>query len=246
MRRLGLFVCIATLSLLGWSGCTGETHSTADAGTQPVSGGGGGQNGGAGGGGTGTGGSATAGDANTGGDGADTGIGNPDSGDVSDGAGGTDGGATPPSGGKGPFVCNHVVGLFTTSQWYFEGGFEQSVGDANWQIMWQKYSYITLWANPDSEMKFPSVKEIDILTMSRAPNNMLCKNNNDPWTVVAPSVDQAIQTVADKSGGLVVVGPKYYVPDCNTSYSFPNDTDFTKSADTFIANTLAAYYKAHP
>ncbi len=110
----------------------------------------------------------------------------------------------------------------------------------------KKWEALLTQAVATVQMKFPSVKEIDILTMSRAPNNILCKNNNDVWTVVAPTVDQAIQNVADQSGGLVVVGPKYYVPDCATSYSFPNDTDFTKSADTFIAQTLAAYYKAHP
>ena len=96
------------------------------------------------------------------------------------------------------------------------------------------------------EMKYPSAREIDLLTMSRAPGNVMCPNNNDPWTVVGSYVDQAIQAVASASGGFVVVGPQYFVPDCKTSYSVANDTDFTTSAATAIAQMIAPYYVAHP
>jgi hypothetical protein len=96
------------------------------------------------------------------------------------------------------------------------------------------------------KMKYPSAKEIDIWTMARAPNNMLCPNNNDVWTTVPPYEDAAYDAVAAASGGLVVVGPKYFVPDCKTSWSFPNDTDFTTPASNYIAMTIASYYVAHP
>jgi hypothetical protein len=39
--------------------------------------------------------------------------------------------------------------------------------------------------------KYPSAKEIDILTMGRAPNNMLCSNNNDVDTIIQPYEDAA-------------------------------------------------------
>lgn len=277
--------------LLAWPACAGSPSPQSNDAGPSISGTGG--SGGAGSGGTSAGSGGGAGGDGSGGGRVDAGVSGVDVGGADNGATGPDvRDAATTTTGRGPFVCNHVLGLFTTSQWYFEGGFEKAVGDANWQIMWQKYSYVTLWADPNSDrwrlpvqspcatnsdrpdrvllvahaemtdqqkwetlltqavatiqMKYPSVSEIDILTMSRAPNNVECKNNSDPWTVVAPSVDQAIQNVADKSGGLVVAGPKYYVPDCATSYSFPNDTDFTKSADTFIAQALATYYKQHP
>jgi hypothetical protein len=94
--------------------------------------------------------------------------------------------------------------------------------------------------------KYPSAKEIDILTMGRAPNNMLCSNNNDVDTIIQPYEDAAYDAVAAASGGFVVVGPKYYVPDCDTSYIFANDSDYTTTAANAIATQMAAYYVAHP
>jgi hypothetical protein len=94
--------------------------------------------------------------------------------------------------------------------------------------------------------KYPSVKEIDILTMGRAPNNMLCANNNDVDTVIAPYEDAAYEAVAAASNGLIKVGPKYYVPDCENSYIFANDTDYTTTAANYIATEVSAYYIAHP
>jgi hypothetical protein len=94
--------------------------------------------------------------------------------------------------------------------------------------------------------KYPTAKEIDILTMGRAPNNMLCSNNSDVDTIIAPYEDAAFQAVADASNGLVKVGPKYYVPDCETSYIFANDSDYTTTAANYIATEVATYYVAHP
>ena len=96
------------------------------------------------------------------------------------------------------------------------------------------------------QMTFPSAKEIDLLTMGRAPGNMMCPNNSDPSTVVGAYFDQALQALADASNGLIKVGPKYYVPDCNNSYIFANDTDYTTTAANFIAIQNAMYYAAHP
>jgi hypothetical protein len=94
--------------------------------------------------------------------------------------------------------------------------------------------------------KYPSAKEIDILTMGRAPKNMQCANNNDKYTIISPAEDAAFQAVADASGGMVKVGPQYFVPDCTNSYEFANDTDYTVSASNALAVQLATYYMAHP
>jgi len=94
--------------------------------------------------------------------------------------------------------------------------------------------------------KYASAKEIDILTMGRAPGNMLCANNSDIDTIIAPYEDAAYEAVAAASNGLVKVGPKYYVPDCATSYIFANDSDYTTSAANSLAMQVATYYAAHP
>jgi hypothetical protein len=94
--------------------------------------------------------------------------------------------------------------------------------------------------------KYPSAKEIDILTMGRAPNNMLCSNNSDLATIIPAIEDAAYAAVGAASNGMVVVGPKYYVPDCNNSYIFANDSDYTSTAADYIAMEMATYYVAHP
>jgi hypothetical protein len=93
---------------------------------------------------------------------------------------------------------------------------------------------------------YPTAKEIDLLTMGRAPGNMMCPNNSDADTVVGAYFDDAIAAISDASNGLVKVGPKYYVPDCNNSYIFANDTDYTTTAANAIAIQNGAYYAAHP
>ena len=55
------------------------------------------------------------------------------------------------------------------------------------------------------QAKFPGIKEIDLMTMLRAPNNMSCGSTE---TVVQPFIDEAIATVAAKYPGLVEIAPK--------------------------------------
>jgi hypothetical protein len=221
-----------------------------------------------------------------------------------------EGGAT----SAGPFTCNLVIGLFTTSQWFsgmMPGGASKTflmdgVDATRWEGKQTKYAYIEKWLDPTNsvwslpltnpcttnsgtpdrivfvgfspgipadqdyqmyssestteagwvmllnsviatiKMKYPSVKEIDILTMGRAPNNVLCSDNNDVDTIIEPYEDAAYQEVAADSNGFIIVGPKYYVPDCATSYIFANDSDYTTTAANAIATQVAAYYVAHP
>lgn len=61
------------------------------------------------------------------------------------------------------------------------------------------------------QVKFPGVKEIDLMTMLRAPNNVSCGNNE---TVVQPFIDEAIQVVATGSKLLVHAAPKFHAPSC--------------------------------
>jgi hypothetical protein len=248
------------------------------------------------------------------------GSGGATSGDTASGqaSGASDGGA-PAAGNEGgtsagPFTCNMVLGLFTTSQWFSgmsPGGatttfLMDGVDATKWEGKMTKYAYIEKWIDPTNavwslattnpcannsttpdrvifvafspgiaadqdyqmystqgkteagwemllnsviatiKMKYPSAQEIDILTMGRAPGNMLCANNSDIDTIIQPYEDAAYQAVAAASGGFVKVGPMYYVPDCDTSYIFANDSDYTTSAANAIAMQVAAYYVAHP
>jgi hypothetical protein len=91
--------------------------------------------------------------------------------------------------------------------------------------------------------KYPSARRIELLTEVRAPNNQPCPGNSSRNIVIAPEIDAAIQSVADKSGGLVQVGPKYYVPDC--ALFMTNITTLVDGGGARVAPQLVDYYKAH-
>jgi hypothetical protein len=66
--------------------------------------------------------------------------------------------------------------------------------------------------------KYPGVKEIVLMTMVRAPNNMVCGDPQVASTkeqVTAPFLDEAIKNVAAKYPTLVVVAPPFYAPSCD-------------------------------
>ena len=90
--------------------------------------------------------------------------------------------------------------------------------------------------------KFPGVKRIELMTTLRGPGNMPCANDTDPNTIVPPYVDQAIQMVADASGGLVSVGPKIELASCDW---WAGGTDLTGAGNTGAGQLLATYYQTH-
>jgi len=90
--------------------------------------------------------------------------------------------------------------------------------------------------------KFPGVKRIELMTTLRGPGNMPCANDTDPNTIVPPYVDQAIQMVADASGGLVSVGSKIELASCDW---WAGGTDLTGAGNTGAGQLLATYYQTH-
>ncbi|HXI56265.1 MAG TPA: hypothetical protein VNO55_09410, partial [Polyangia bacterium] len=93
------------------------------------------------------------------------------------------------------------------------------------------------------KMRFKDVKRIEFITTLRSPGNQPCANDSDPNVVVPPAVDQAIQAVADASGGLVTVGPKIELANCNW---WVGGTDLTAAGNTGVGELYGAYYKNHP
>jgi hypothetical protein len=92
----------------------------------------------------------------SGGGGAANGGGGSGGSSVSAGGGGQSGtGGTGGSGDAGAptsFVCNQVVAMTLTREW-FEAGFQQDAGiiDGRWQLKAREHGYITEWANPSSD-----------------------------------------------------------------------------------------------
>jgi hypothetical protein len=92
------------------------------------------------------------------------------------------------------------------------------------------------------KLHFPAVKRIEFISTIRAPNNQPCPNDNDSGIVVPAYVDEAIQNAADKSGGLVTVGPKIAVKDCSW---WVGGTDLTGAGNTGVGQLYAEHYSIH-
>ncbi len=89
--------------------------------------------------------------------------------------------------------------------------------------------------------KYPTAKQIVLIGMARAPNNQPCPNNNDVALVVTPEEEQAMKAVADKSAGLVTVGPAYGVTSC--AYFVMNNTNLQGNGAKECADALIPFYK---
>jgi len=88
--------------------------------------------------------------------------------------------------------------------------------------------------------KYPAVKEIDVMSMVRAPGNQLCPGNSDALVMIAPYVDEAIAAAVARFPGLAVVGPQIYAPNCDAFVT--NDTDLTPAGAAAVAKEVAAYF----
>ena len=88
--------------------------------------------------------------------------------------------------------------------------------------------------------KYPSVKHIELLSMARGPGDKMC--GTAAATVVSPAQDQAAQTVADASAGMIKVGPQYFAPSC-AAFATSSNTNLTAAGASAVAQMLAAVYK---
>ena len=96
------------------------------------------------------------------------------------------------------------------------------------------------------KVKYSALKEIDLMTMLRAPGNKVCGDPTVTATreqVVAPYIDQAIAAVAAKYPKLVRVAPEFYAPDC--AVFLPNSPHFADGKAAVVAKIMSEYYATH-
>jgi hypothetical protein len=91
--------------------------------------------------------------------------------------------------------------------------------------------------------KYSNLKRVDIMTMLRAPNNMICPNGVSQQ-VVAPFLDQAIQMEAQSTPTFVGAAPAFYVPDC--SDFLPNSEHLQPADYGAVAAVIRSYYASEP
>lgn len=200
-------------------------------------------------------------------------------------AGGGDGGLSAKS-----FVCNVVLGVSVTHDW-FTAGFEDGVDNARWEAVaptTPEVAFIQFWGDPNNmlwtlsktspcaqraenpdrviftgvnwqyttaaewvtayedaiatiQTKYPGVKQIDLMTMLRAPNNVSCGSSE---TLVQPFIDGAIQTVVGRHPGLVRAAPKFFAPSCSVFTG--GGPHYTADGAKAVAKVYSHYYGSEP
>jgi len=90
--------------------------------------------------------------------------------------------------------------------------------------------------------KYSRLKRIDLLTMTRAPNNAACDSTNASGSSVAQYVDDAVMMMITNGPPAVTASPKFFAKDCNVFTSGgPHLTDAGKPV---IAKLYGDYYSA--
>jgi len=90
--------------------------------------------------------------------------------------------------------------------------------------------------------KYSRLKRVDLLTMTRAPNNTPCDSGNQSGSSVAQYVDDAVMMMVTSGPPAVVASPKFFAKDCSVFTSGgPHLTDTGKPV---IAKLYGDYYSA--
>jgi hypothetical protein len=94
----------------------------------------------------------------------------------------------------------------------------------------------------DLMMKYPAVRRIDLLTVIRGPNNMVCPTPPAAGETIAmpPALDAAIAAVASRNPGLVFAGPKFEAPNC-AAFS-GGGPHLTTAGNMNMAKMISAYF----
>jgi hypothetical protein len=94
----------------------------------------------------------------------------------------------------------------------------------------------------DLMTKYPGVRRIDLLTVIRGPNNMVCPTPPAAGETIAmpPELDAAIAAVAARSPGFVFAGPKFEAPNC-AAFS-GGGPHLTAAGNMAVAKMISAYF----
>jgi hypothetical protein len=88
--------------------------------------------------------------------------------------------------------------------------------------------------------KYPSVKRVDVMTYTRAPNNEECTSaDRSQYSYIKPAQDEAIAQLASMFPGFVYATPKWQVADCADFNYCPH---LTGDANEALAAKLATYF----
>jgi hypothetical protein len=97
------------------------------------------------------------------------------------------------------------------------------------------------------QSKYPSVRRIELMTLTRAPGNVVCAPGGSSSETIIPAwTDVAIAATATMYPGLVVQAPKFEVPACADFMQGGLAPQYTDAGAADVARLFGAYYAAHP
>ena len=108
----------------------------------------------------------------------------------------------------------------------------------------------TAWVNGIAKVvanlkaKYSRLKRIDLLTMTRAPNNMACDTSNQSGSSVAQYTDDAVAASVAAGPPAVVSSGPFFAPDCSVFTS--GGPHFTDAGKPIIAKLYGDHYSAEP
>lgn len=101
----------------------------------------------------------------------------------------------------------------------------------------QKWQELIASAISTIKIKYPGLKNIELMTFVRGPQNSNCGNE----TTVSMNLDKAQQAVAASSNGFVTVSPRFEVARCNM---FSGPPHLSTEGNRFVAELIGKHYAA--
>lgn len=94
--------------------------------------------------------------------------------------------------------------------------------------------------------KYSHLKRVDLLTVTRGPNNMVCSGDSQMFSMIPSYVDSAMSMVAAMYPALVTVAPPFYAPTCDDFDSSMKPPHLSTAGKTAIAKLYGDYYSSEP
>jgi len=94
--------------------------------------------------------------------------------------------------------------------------------------------------------KYSNLKRVDLLTVTRGPNNMVCSGDSQMFSMIPSYVDDAIAMVVAKYPGFVTAAPKFTAPSCDDFDSSMKPPHLSTAGKPVMAKLYGDYYSMEP
>ena len=152
------------------------------------------------------------------------------------GSSGTAGSGTAGSGGAvdhgvdAPYVCNLIIGIQTTSEWF--GKFEKIADTTRWELMSKDSAHLEKWADPNNTL-WSTAKNSPCVNGAEAPERVVFSATNYDYTTVDEFLPKYLAVISN----IKTKYPSVKRIDLMTYTRGPNNKECVganRSADSYI------------